>query len=223
MSVYMTEEEQIESIKKWWKRHGNLVAVVLSILMLSVAGYRYYNWHHEKVMQQASVAYENMMISFSNHRPKAVKSYANELINQYSPSVYSDVAHLILAKMYINKEKLDQASQQLAVVANESSITTFKQIAKIRMARILAAQKSYTQALEQLTPVDDSYLSVIYELKGDIYNATGQYADAIKSYNLALEQDKLNGIGNLYLEMKTNEMAFKTQSTISNDAKLQNA
>ncbi len=224
MSVYMTEEEQLESIKKWWKRHGNLVTVIISAILLSIAGYRYMQWHNEKITQQASVAYENMMISFSNDRPKAVTSYANELINNYNHSVYADVAHLILAKMYITKDKLDKAKEQLTPVANDSKMPPLKQIAKIRMARILTANKLYTDALALLAPIDDTtYLSVIYELKGDIFSATGQLQEAMKSYRLALEQDKINGMGNLYLEMKTNELAVKTQTTISNELKIQNA
>jgi predicted negative regulator of RcsB-dependent stress response len=126
--------------------------------------------------------------------------------------------------MHVTNDALKEAIQELEIVVNETAITPFKQIAKIRIARILADQKSYSQALSKLDQiVDDAYLSVVYELKGDIYSATGQYADAMKSYTLALEQDKINGIGNLYLEMKTNEIASKTQSRISIEGKVDNA
>lgn len=224
MSVYMTEEEQLDAIKKWWKRNGNIVTVLLSLLLLCVAGYRYLNWHHEKVTQQASIAYENMMVAFSNQNNKGIRSYANELIKNYEHTIYADVAHLTLAKVYILKDKLNNANEELEKVATGSKVPVFKQIAKIRIARILAANKSYTDALEKLSSVDDNaYLPVINELKGDIYNAKGDYQEAMKSYHLALDQDKINGMGNLYLEMKTNELAIKNQSTISEEKKIQDA
>lgn len=95
-----------------------------------------------------------------------------------------------------------------------------KQIAKIRMARIFAAEKSYTNALNELSSIDDkTYLPVINELKGDIYGATGQYQEAMSSYKLALDEVKNNGMGNLFLEMKTNEIASKSHSMISGDKK----
>lgn len=222
MSVYMTEDEQLEVMKKWWKRYGNMVTVFLSLILLCIAGYRYMHWHHDKLTQQASVTYENMMVALSNQNIKSVRSYANELIKDYGHTVYADAAHMTLAKIYISKNKLEQAKDELSVVANKSNMPALKQVAKIRIARILAAKKSYSNALSELSTIDDeTYLPVINELKGDIYGATGQYQDAIAAYRLAIDEVKTNGMGNLFLEMKTNELAMKTQSMISDNKKIQ--
>ncbi|WP_058535019.1 YfgM family protein [Legionella saoudiensis] len=224
MSVYMTEEEQLESIKKWWKRYGNIVSVILSVILFSIAGYRYLTWHQDKLTQQASIAYEQMMVALSNNNTKAVKSFANELIKDHSKSVYADAAHMTLTKVYVSKNKLDQAQSELRIVADNSKLRTFKQIAKIRLARILAANKSYANALNELSNVEDAtYLPVINELKGDIYGATGKYEEAMNSYKQAMDEVKVNGMGNLFLEMKTNEIAVKTQSMISDEKKTQAA
>ena len=224
MSVYMTEDEQLEVMKKWWNRYGNLVTIFLSLILLCIAGYRYMHWHHDKITQQASITYENMMVALSNQDVKSVKSYANELVKDYSHSVYEDVAHMTLAKIYVSKNKLDQAKNELLVVANKSDMTTLKQIAKIRIARILAAEKSYSNALKELSVVDDqTYLPVINELKGDIYGATGKYQEAVAAYRLAIDEVKNNGMGNLFLEMKTNELAMKTQTMIYDEKNLQAA
>ena len=210
MSVYMTEEEQIEVIKKWWKRYGNVVTLFISLILLCIAGYRYLNWHQEKVKNQASTTYEQMMVAFSNHNIKSVRAYANELTKNYTNTVYSDIAHLTLAKLNIEKDKLTQAKNELQIVAKNSPMLALKQIAKIRIARILAAEKNYDKALSELSSIDDStYLSVINELKGDIYGAIGQYKNAINSYRLAIAEVKDNGMSNLFLEMKTNELAIK--------------
>ncbi|KTD54433.1 transmembrane protein [Legionella sainthelensi] len=224
MSVYMTEEEQLESIKKWWKQYGNLITIVLSLILFGVAGYRYLHWHQDKLTQQASIAYEHMMVALSNHNIKAVRSYANELTHEHSGSVYADVAHMTLAKIYVSKNKLNKAKEELQSVASNSQMLALKQIAKIRIARIYAAEKSYTNALKELSSIDDNtYLPVINELKGDIYGATGQYQEAMNSYKLALDEVKTNGMGNLFLEMKTNEIASKSHSMISGDKKVQSA
>lgn len=224
MSVYMTEDEQLEAIKKWWKHYGTLVTVFLSLVFLCIAGYRYYNWHQEKRTQQASSAYEQMMVAFSNHDIKSVRAYANELINGYSKTVYADVAHMTLAKIYVEKNKLEQAKSELAFVAANSKMPSLKQVAKIRVARILALGKEYTQALNELSSIADAtYTPVINELKGDIYGAQGHYQNAINSYRLAITEVKNKGMGNMFLEMKTNELANKTQSMITDDKKVQNA
>ncbi|QMT60235.1 tetratricopeptide repeat protein [Legionella sp. PC997] len=224
MSVYMTEEEQLESIKKWWKQYGNLVTIVLSLVLFGIAGYRYLHWHQEKLTQQASVAYEQMMVALSNQNIKAVRAYANELIHEHGRTVYADAAHMTLAKIYVSKNKLDKATEELQAVAANSKMSTLKQIAKIRIARIFAAEKSYTNALKELSNVEDNtYLPVINELKGDIYGATGQYKEAMNSYKQALDEVKSNGMGNLFLEMKTNAIASKSHSVISGDKKIESA
>lgn len=220
----MTEDEQLEAIKKWWKRYGNWVTIVLSAVLLCVAGYRYMNWHQAKVISQASEAYEHMMVAFSNHDIKSVRSYANQITNDYNSTVYADVAHMTLAKVYIEKSKLAEAKTELQAVANNSRMPPLKQIAKIRIARILTAEKEYANALNELSSIDDNiYLPVINELKGDIYGATGQYQNAINAYRLAITEVKSNGLGNLFLEMKTNELAVKTQSVLSKEKKVQAA
>lgn len=224
MSVYMTEEEQIETLKKWWSKHGNLITTVLSIVLLCIAGYKYWHWHQEKLKQESSIVYENMMVAFANHDNKSVRSYANELIKDHSNSVYADVAHMTLAKLYVSKEKLDLAINELEQVAAKSNMPALKQIAKIRIARLLTAGKSYNEALDELAKIDDStYLPVINELRGDIYGNIGKYDEAIKSYRLAIDQIKNNGMGNLYLEMKTNELAIKNQSLNAEPKKVQPA
>lgn len=220
----MTEEEQLESIKKWWQRNGTVITVCASILLFAVAGYRYYDWHQAKITQQASITYERMMVEFSNHNNKSVRAYANELIKEYNHSVYADVAHLTLAKLLVSKDKLQQATNELQIVANNSRMAPLKQIAKIRIARILAANKSYTDALKELSTIEDkTYMPVINELKGDIYGATGQFKEAISSYKLAIDEVKTTGMGNLFLEMKTNDIANKSQSMGASDSKVQAA
>lgn len=224
MSVYMTEEEQIEAIKKWWQRYNTLITIIFSLVLLSVSGYKYWLWHQEKIDTQASTAYEQMMVAFSNHSNKGVQSYANQLITDYDKTVYADVARLVLAKVFVNKVDYAKARGMLEKVVEKSRISAFKQMAKIRIARLLVAEKSYDQALTELSVVDDTaYMPVINELKGDIYTAVGKYQEAILSYKEAITEVRTHGMGNLFLEMKTNELAALTQSLSINNNPLQAA
>lgn len=210
----MTEEEQLETIKKWWRRYGNWVTIGVSFVLLCGAGYRYFEWHQQKMAQQASMTYERMMQAVSDQHIPSVRSYANELITHHHNTVYEDAAHLALAKVYVAKNKLALAKKELHAIIADSHLPALKQIAKIRTARILSSEHAYADALAQLSSLDDTtYASVINELKGDIYSATGEYKDAITAYRLAQDEMKINGMSNLFLEMKTNELLAKTQAS----------
>ncbi len=213
MSVYMTEEEQLQAIKKWWLRYNTPIMVLLSLIMLSVAGVRYWNWHQQKLLTQASTVYDRLMVSFSEHKNKEIRSYANQLIQNYSQTVYADVARMTLAKIYVDKSQDDKAKDLLASVVVASKVPSFRQIAKIRIARLLVAKKEFENALQQLSVVDDkAYMTIINELKGDIFVEKGEYQQAMSSYKKAIDEAKNNGIGNMFLEMKSNELAALTQS-----------
>ena len=161
---------QIQAIKKWWSRYSSPILVVLSVLMLSVSGYRYWIWHQEKVTAEASTLYEHLMQSFSNHDVKDIRSYSNQLINRYSQTIYADAARMTLAKLNVEKNHLDLAKSLLQTVAIQSKNSAFKQIAKIRLARLMIANKQFTEALDQFAVIDDSsYMTIVNELKGDIF------------------------------------------------------
>lgn len=213
MSVYMTEDEQLDAIKKWWKRYNGIVIVSVSVVMLVVSGFRYWSWHEQKVTQQASYAYEHLMLAFSNHDTKGVRGYANHLLTNYGQTVYADAAHLTLAKLYVERAEYSKARDELHVVAEHSKMLALKQVAKIRLARLMMLDKSYDSALNELTSMKNSaYMPIINELKGDIYAATGRYPQAVTFYRDALSEVQAKGMGNVFLEMKANEMAAKTQS-----------
>ncbi|MFY7697882.1 MAG: YfgM family protein [Legionella sp.] len=212
MSVYMTEKEQLDIIKKWWQRHSNTVTLIASIILLLVAGLKYWYWHQQKSTQQASNTYEQMMVAFSNKDNKSTRAYANQLLKEHNNSIYADAARLTLAKLFIEHAKFSDAQTQLRYVAEHSSTSAIQQIAKLRIARLLIAEKSYEKALEQLDVVNPAYDSLINEIKGDIYAATGLYQQAIASYRTAIEQAQSKGITNIFLEMKTSDMAALTSA-----------
>lgn len=222
MSTYMTEEEQLEAIKKWWRKYNNLITIILSVVLLVIAGYRYWGWHQDKLNKQASTAYEHMMLAFSNQDSKLLRSYANQLIREYGKTVYADAARLALAKYYVEREKESKADEQLVYVANHSQVNAFKQIAKLRMVRLLIAKQAYEKALHELTMVDDpTYVSVVNELKGDIFAATGKYQEAKSAYKDAIKEMQTRGVANNFLEMKLSELSdLGTSSSLNPSSRI---
>lgn len=224
MSVYMTEEEQLDAIKRWWAKYANVITLILSIVLLIAAGFKYWSWHEDKVKMQASNAYEHLMIAFSSNDNKAVRSYANQLMSEYGDTVYADAARLTLAKLYVSRDNYEKARELLQTVASKSKMIALKQVATIRIARLFVAEKAYDKALAELATVKDkAYMPVVNELKGDIYAATGKYQQAVVSYKEAITEVRTNGMGNLFLEMKTNELAAFTQSMKTDNGAIQAA
>lgn len=208
MSTYITEEEQIEQIKRWWQKHGNTLSTLLLVVVACFAGYRYWHWHQQKIALQASSLYEQMLVAYTNQDSEGISARANSLITNFPKSVYGDAAHLTLAKMAAEKKSFKTASEHLQKVIAADHNAAFTQIAKLRLARILLTQKQYQPALQAIDLVsNNSYLPLVSELRGDIYTAMGKYAEAKSAYDQALNTSREQKLGNLFLEMKTNDVA----------------
>lgn len=224
MSVYMTEEEQLEAIKKWWNRHSNVITIVMSIVLILVCGWKYWTWHENQIDTQASATYERLMFAVSNQDSKAAQSFANDLTRDYGKTIYAEVALLGLAKISATEENYDAALVNLLKVANGSKIAALRQVARLRMGRIYKTQKAYDKALDVLATVDDAaYIALVNELKGDVFAAKGQYQEAMTAYKEAMTEVRSKGMGNPFLEMKTNDLAAISRSDTVNNTNEQAA
>lgn len=212
MTAYMTDDEKIDLIKKWWNDYGSMILIALSIIMLSIIGYRYWTLQTEKKVLESSVLYEQMMLGFTSNNSKQIESYARKLTRDFEKTVYSDVAHLALASVYVKENKLKLAKSELNQLISSSNRAQYKQLAQIRLARIEMAMKDYKNALNTLNASKfDIYMPLANELKGDIYAQTGDYKKAADAYQTALNSKHLNEGSHLYLEMKINETAVKAE------------
>jgi predicted negative regulator of RcsB-dependent stress response len=217
LNVYLNEYEQWNAIKKWWQKYNAIVIVLFSLILLSVSGYKYWHWHQEKAIQQASMTYERMMLASANHQSKQIEKFATELVQQYPQSIYADAARLSLAKIAVADNDLKQAEEQLLNVAQHSTIPELAAVAKIRLARIWYVNKDYKKALSILKGMNSKvYVPLVDELRGDIYTAMNQFDKAVEYYRKALSEVQNYGVGNLFLEMKSNELvALSNQSSVS--------
>lgn len=213
-SVYMTEVEQIEMIKTWWKRYHRVVIISLSVILFLISGARYWQWHQQKRTEDASNAYEHLMVAFSSKDSESVQAYAQQLVTHYSGTVYADTARLLQAKLAVSEDDLAQAKTKLKEVATWSKFAILADVARIRLARILLHEKDYNAALQQLDAVKNThYVALQSELRGDIYYAQGKFQQAKQAYRVAETDIEKSGINNLFLEMKQQNVQVALHSS----------
>lgn len=214
MNTYLNEYESWEALKIWWKKYNAVLIVSFSLILLALSVYKYWNWHLEKRSVQASNSYEHMMLAAANHQANKIEQYAKDLLDNYPDSIYADAARLSLAKLAVLNHQYAVAEAQLQAVAQHSKIPELSEVAKIRLARVWLVQKKYAQALKILEGMGSLvYRPLVDELKGDIYTSMNQFDKAVGFYRKALAEVQDYGVGNLFLEMKSNDM-----SSVSNQS-----
>lgn len=203
MSFYQTEEEQLEAIKKWWSKYSNMITIALVIMLTILLSYKYWHWQQTKFIANASNQYESLLAAVSNQNPVNIEAYSNNLIKNYNGTIYATVAHLILAKLYITQNQYAKAEDNLKFILASKTINTFKELARIRLARLYLENKAYERALTTLKTVDDAaYKGIVLEIQGDIYSAMSKEQEAKFAYNEATKLQKAQGLSNLFLEFK---------------------
>ncbi|MCX7115349.1 MAG: tetratricopeptide repeat protein [Gammaproteobacteria bacterium] len=203
MTVYLTEEEQVEAIKSFFKKNARHLAAGILVLLAIFGGWRYWTWHNLHIQTESSALYESLMKAVSDDDHVKIHAYAARLIQLNRHATYADFARLMLAKCDMNEAKGEQAKKLLSVVAEKASLKELRQVARLRLARILLNENKSKEALSVLNQVDDgNYQLLALALRGDAYIAQHDDKQAKAAYEQAKVLSKRLGIVNPLLDLK---------------------
>ena len=195
MSVHLSEEEQLEVLKRWWKDYGR--TVIIAVLVAVVGYFGYTTWQDQKrqKIEKASEVYEQLLKLANAEQGKVltdsdkatIKHLAGELKDGNSKSLYAHSAAFFLAKLAVEEGSLDAAVNELKWVLSAQPEAATEQLARLRLARVLTAQKAFDDALAQLSPEPAAAFTSEYaEARGDILKLQGDLDAARTAFEKAL-------------------------------------
>ncbi len=205
MVAHTTEEEQIESIKKWWKENGTSVVVGLVVGFGALIGGNYWMQYDASQRQNASLEFSQLQDDLQQTRNDAVMTRGDHIINNFSDTPYAVLSAFAIAKLKVDEGDLLAARARLQWVLDNSKQLEFLHMARIRMATVMLAEGNGDGALALLNSAEaGEYLPLYEELKGDIYVSLSQHSQARSAYEKAL---KANDKGdNSMLQMKLDDL-----------------
>jgi len=211
VDTYQTEEEQVQAIKDWWKENSRAIIAGLIIGIGSITGYRYWTNYQTTQSEQASLIYAQVIVSAANADSSKAFEQGKSLISDYSGTPYAALSALTLSKLALDKSDYPTAAAQLRWVIDNSGDDGLKHVARLRLARVLAAQDKPDLAISLLNEVDTSGFTTLYqETRGDIFVQQGKTVEARNEYRKALEDLEMNPQRRRTLEMKMNDLAVAT-------------
>ena len=214
MAYDLEEQEQLESIKAWWKKHGNWITWVLIIALGCYAAYAYWGYYQRKQAAQASQLYyemQNAVMADDNERALRV---AKDTQEKFGSTAYAPMVTLVAAKMAYEDNNTDVAKEQLKWVVDNAKQDGYKTIARIRLAGILLDEKAYDEGLSLLSAnFPTAFASLVEDRKGDFYVAQNRLDEARTAYRAALDKADQNDPGRQLIQLKLEELG------VSPDAK----
>jgi predicted negative regulator of RcsB-dependent stress response len=188
MAVYdLEEQEQLEELKTWWKMHGTRVTAVVVVVALAVGGWQGWKWWQHKQATDAAAVYNVFLQAAAAHDPKRTRELAGELIDKYASTTYASMAALVSAKTQIEAGDSKNAQAQLSWAAEHGGDEALRDIARLRLATVLADSNAADEALKQLAADPAPAFAPRYaELRGDILVSQGKQGEARTEYERAL-------------------------------------
>jgi predicted negative regulator of RcsB-dependent stress response len=189
--TYETEEEQVEKIKELWKRHGVPLLTGVVIALAGVFGWQGWNNYQDNKAAEASALYQSMLEAVLGSDEAQGRARGAELAEQirdeYGATRYAQFAALMQARLAVEAEDMASAEELLAAIVADAGDPVLEEVARQRLARVMAAQDRAEEGLEVLSgEVTGALLASREEVRGDLLLVLGRKADARSAYQAAL-------------------------------------
>jgi predicted negative regulator of RcsB-dependent stress response len=205
-----TEEETLAQIKDWWQRNGKPLLLGAVLALVLVFGWQFWQNHQVNQAQSASVVYQQLLgaaLEGGEADAAEVSRLGNLLKKDFAGTHYAQYGSLFVAKVAVESGRLDEAASELRAVVDKPADKTLDELARQRLARVLAAQDKAEEAIKLLDgKVDQAFAASREELKGDLLVQLGRNDEAHAAYTKAkesLSQDAAIG----GLQMKLDDLA----------------
>jgi predicted negative regulator of RcsB-dependent stress response len=189
MAYDLEEQEQLATLKAWWKDNGTLVLVAIAAAAIAFAGWQGWSRWKDSQSNQAATLYEAMLKALVAGDAKAMREPGGELAQKFPGSLYASMGALAQARFYFDRSDLKNAKAQLQWALEHSGSAEVRDVARLRLAGVLVDEKSYDEALKLLEAKHSPALEAQYAaLRGDALVAKNRPEEAKAAYRAALEK-----------------------------------
>lgn len=164
----LEEQEQLDQLKAFWKRWGNLITWVLTAALVAFAAWQGWNWYERDQAAKAAAMYDEFDRAFSAQDLDKAAAAAADLKARYGKTSFAAQAGLQVAKLQLDKDKADDARQSLTWVAEQGGEAAYRDIARLRLAGLQIDAKAYDEAAKTLDAVKSpEFAALVADRRGD--------------------------------------------------------
>lgn len=205
MDVYKTDEEQADTIKRWFRENGVSLVTGLMLGLAILFGYKSWTEYGERKAEGASNLYVQFSGAAEQDAEAAVKLY-DELIKGFADTEYAVLASLQMGKLRLDKADAQGAQAHLQWALEHAGSDGLKHIARLRLARLYLSGGDAAGADKLIAGISEpSYTALYEELRGDIARARDDMPAAYAAYERALAAMPVTQPGRALIEAKRDD------------------
>ena len=202
MDELLTDKEQLDRMRQWWRENGWFLIGGVAIGLLAIYGYRQYFVYRDGQSEAAAALYAAVKQAADDSDPAAAETVFQQLSTDHPNHAYTYQAALLVARGELVSAP-DGAAEKLRFAMEGTSDPELAMVARLRLARVLAYRQEYDEALAVLTVESPGeFGSRINEIRGDIYAARGDTDAARTAYLEAMVATGAELLDRTFLQMK---------------------
>lgn len=183
----LSEKEQIEVIRSWWRENGRYVISGIVIGAGLLFGWNYWNDQQRAAEVGASSLYETLLAEVSDSDVTAAEAAAQRLFEEFDSTTYALQARLAMSRLYMDTGRDEDAADELRQLLASGREPEMEMVARLRLAKILLYQGKPDEVVPLLEGYRDTAFAARYsEALGDAYLAQERIEDAAEAYTAAL-------------------------------------
>src|SRR4051812_134775 len=194
--------------------NGPWILAGIAIGALLLFGWRWYQTRRDTQAEMASARYEEMVAALNRGDRTRGLAIADDLNREYAWTPYATLATLMAARAHVDANELDKAAAGLKSVMDSAPDKEMSMVARLRLARVQAAQSKYDEALATLK-VDDpgEFAPRLADVRGDVLLAKGDRAGALREYLAARSGDTKGRVDAEQLDLKIRDLGGTPPAT----------
>ncbi len=142
-------------MRSWWSEYGGYVIFGVAAGALSLFGINFYQNSQEKAQLEASALYESLTDYVVEGDLDDAEQVSDQLGTDYEGTIYAAQSKLAIARMYLDKNRDQDAADALRELLDSAADEELKQVARLRLARILLYQDKPEDVVLLLEGRDD--------------------------------------------------------------------
>jgi predicted negative regulator of RcsB-dependent stress response len=199
---YLSDKEQVERLRQWWRENGWFLIGGVALGLLALYGYRQYFAYQDRQSENAAALYASIQAATDDSDTATAETVFAQLRNEFPDHAYTHQAALLVASEEVVTSP-DSAAEKLRFTMEQSDDPELAMIARLRLARVLAYREQYQEALALLNvPEPGQFAGRIAEIKGDIHVALGEIDAARTAYLEAMVSPGAELLDRGFLQMK---------------------
>ncbi len=142
----LEEQEQLDQFKHFWSRWGNLITGLLTVVLLTFAGWNGWNYWQQRQATQAAVLYDTFEKAVRGKDDKLMSRALSDLQSQFPRTTATQQAALLAARVYTDKGELGEAEKSFVWLIDQSANDGYVALARLRMSAIDLERKNPAKA-----------------------------------------------------------------------------